>query len=163
MWTSFAAASGGAAAGLTGLTFIVLAIRFDTLAVSEEYRSRAAQTLSLYVILTVVGVLITVPQDLRALGVEMFAVAVVSATLLTALDAAARRPQTTPPNLMLMLALGVFVVCIAASGLLLLLGQQWGMYLYVVSAVLGLVSGVLGAWTFLTQAGLQSTTATQDA
>jgi hypothetical protein len=56
----------------------------------------------------------------------------------------------------------VFVACVAAGGLLLLLGQQWGMYLYVVSAVVGLVTGVLGAWTFLTRAGLTTTT-TQNA
>lgn len=40
----FRRATGGAAAGLTGLTFIVVAIRFDALAVSDEHRSRAAQT-----------------------------------------------------------------------------------------------------------------------
>ncbi len=52
-------------------------------------------------------------------------------------------------------ALTVFATCIAAGGLLLLLGRQWGMYLYVVSAVVALVTGVLGAWTFLTRAGLK--------
>jgi hypothetical protein len=100
MWTSFAAATGGAAAGLTGLTFIVVAIRFEALALSDEHRSRAAQTLSSYVIVTVVGALITVPQCTRALGVEMLAIALISAVIL----------------------------------------------------------GVLGAWTFLTPAGLTTTT-----
>jgi hypothetical protein len=94
MWTSFAAATGGAAAGLTGLTFIVVAIRFDALAVSDEHRSRAAQTLSLYVIVTVVGALITVPQYTRALGVEMLAIALISAVILTTLDKAARAWHT---------------------------------------------------------------------
>lgn len=32
MWVTFAALVGGAAAGLTGLTFIVNSFRFDTLA-----------------------------------------------------------------------------------------------------------------------------------
>ena len=158
MWTSFAAASGGAAAGLTGLTFIVVAIRFDVLAVSPEYRSRAAQTLSLYVIVTVVGVLITVPQHTRALGAEMLAVALAGSAVLTSLDVAARSGQSTRSRPALSLALVVFVAGIAVSGLLLLAGQQWGMYPYVVSAVVGLVTGVLGAWTFLTRAGLPTTT-----
>lgn len=163
MWTSFAAATGGAAAGLTGLTFIVVAIRFDTLAVSEEYRSRAAQTLSLYVIVTVVGALIAVPQYTWALGTEMLAIALASAAVLISLDATARRGQNTGANPALALALVVFVAGIAASGLLLLAGRPWGMYLYVVSAVVGLVAGVVGAWTFLTRAGLPSTTAAQNA
>lgn len=163
MWTTFAATSAGAAAGLTGLTFIVVAIRFDTLAVSQEYRSRAAQTLALYVAVTVAGALITVPQYTRALGVEMLAVALASAAVLTSLDSTARSGLTTRPNAVLRLALTLFVAGIAASGLLLLLGQQWAMYLYASSAVIGIVSGVLGAWTFLTQAGLSSTPATQDA
>jgi hypothetical protein len=39
MWTTFAATVGGSAAGLT---FIVVAFRFDVVATSQEYRNRAA-------------------------------------------------------------------------------------------------------------------------
>lgn len=162
MWTSFAAATGGAAAGLTGLTFIVVAIRLDTLAVSDEYRSRAAQTLSLYVTVTVVGVLITVPQNMQALGAEMMLVAVVSAAILSCLELAARRGQSTRSSAALTVALAVFLAGVAASGVVLLLEHSWGMYFYVGSAIIGLVLGVLGAWTFLTRAGLNQATAAQD-
>ncbi|GGP06229.1 hypothetical protein LDL08_17700 [Nonomuraea glycinis] len=43
MWTTFAATVGGSAAGLTGLTFIVVAFRFDVVAASQAYRNRAAK------------------------------------------------------------------------------------------------------------------------
>jgi hypothetical protein len=53
MWNTFAAVSGGAAGGLTGLIFPVVSFRFETLGASEEYRSRAAQVLSLFLTVTV--------------------------------------------------------------------------------------------------------------
>lgn len=55
---------------MTGLTFIVVAFRFDTIAVSVEYRNRAAQTLSLFVTVTVLGALITVPSTPRPSGLR---------------------------------------------------------------------------------------------
>ena len=98
MWTTFAATTGGAAAGLTGLMFIVVSFRYDTIATSAEYRNRAAQSLSLFVTVTVTGCLITVPPPLQALGVELFLVGIGSATLLKTLDSAARRGQSGKTN-----------------------------------------------------------------
>ncbi len=161
MWTTFAAVTGGGSGGLASLIFLVVAFRFDTIAVSQEYRSRAAQSLTLFLTITVIAVLLTVPQYSEALGIELMLAALASAALLTSLDSAARQEQTTPTDTALACALTVFVSFIAASGLLTLLGAGWGMYFYAVSAVTGLVSGVYGAWTFLTQAGMAAA-ATQD-
>ncbi len=155
-WISFAGITGGASAGLTGLTFIVVSFRFDTIAVSQELRNRAAQTLSLFLTLTVVAVLITVPQPLPVFGAELMAVALTSAAVLTRLNTVALREQTTRPSLALRWALALFVGGIAVAGLLEVLGAQWGMYLYVASAIIGLVWGVDGAWTFLTRAGVHT-------
>lgn len=154
-WISFAGITGGASAGLTGLTFIVVSFRFDTIAVSLELRSRAAQTLSLFLTLTVVAVLITVPQPLPVFGAELMAVALTSTAVLTRLNTVAMREQTTRASLALRWALALFVGGIAVAGLLEVLGAQWGMYIYVVSAIIGLVWGVDGAWTFLTRAGVK--------
>lgn len=163
MWSTFAAVTGGASGALTGLTFLVVAFRFDTIAVSQEYRSRAAQTLTLFFTVTVVAVLITVPQYTQALGIELILIALISAALLKVLDSAARRGQTTRPSAALAFALIVFVVFIAASGLFILLGRDWGMYFYVASATVGLVWGVYGTWIFLTRAGMDATKAMEDA
>lgn len=159
MWTTFAAVTGGTAGGLSSLVFLVVAFRFDTIAVSQEYRNRAAQSLTLFMTITVVAVLLTVPQNTRALGIEMVLVALLSASLLTFLDSAAQQQQTISTSRVLTCALSLFVGCAPASGLLILSGEQWGMYFYVASAVIGLLSGVYGAWIFLTRAGLSRTTA----
>ena len=153
MWTTFAAVTGGASGGLISLTFLVVAFRFDVIAVSDEYRSRAAQMLSLFLTVAVVAVLLSVPQRGQALGIEMSCAAVASGAVLWSLDSTARRVQTSRPSVLLRLALSVFVAFIAASGLLILLGRDWGRYVYVVSAVDGLVAGVYGTWLFLTRAG----------
>jgi uncharacterized membrane protein (DUF441 family) len=116
----------GAGAGLTSLVFLVVAFRFDTIAVSQEYRSRAAQTLALFLTVTVIAVFLTVPQRTQALGIEMMLVAVISGAVLGSLDSAARREQTTKPSVALAFALGLFVTFITLSGLLLVLGKEMG-------------------------------------
>jgi len=153
-WISFAGATGGASAGLTGLTFIVVSFRFDTIAVSQELRNRAAQTLSLFLTATVVAVLITVPQPLPVFGAEMVLVAVASAVVLMLLNSAALREQTTPAERRAAVGTRPLRRVHRRGGLLAVLGAQWGMYIYVASAIVGLVWGADGAWTFLTRAGI---------
>lgn len=157
MWNTFAAVSGGAAGGLTGLIFIVVAFRYDTIAVSEEYRSRAAQALSLFLTVTVFAVLLTVPQYEQALGAEFVLIAVLAGALLRGLDKTARKGQVTRPSAALAVALVAFTVCLGGSGLVVAFGQEWGRYLLVAAAVDGLVCGAYGAWTFLTRAGNSTT------
>lgn len=154
MWTTFAAISGGASAGLTGLIFIVVGLRFDTIAVSQEHRSRAAQALILFMTSTVIAILIAIPQPMRALGGEMLMAFLLSSTVLKALDSEAKQMQKTLPSLTLMIGLVAFAATLGTSGLLLLLGFLWGMYLYVPSALLALLLGALAGWTFLTKAGV---------
>jgi hypothetical protein len=158
MWINFAALSGGASAGLTGLTFIVVAFRFDTLAVSEEYRSRAAQTLSLFLTVAVLSALVAVPQPTQAVGVEMVVTAVASAASLASLDQAARRRQKDRPRIGLTIGLTLFVACTMTGGVLLVAGFEWGMYFFVASSILALVLGVNGAWIYLTRVDAHPTT-----
>ncbi|RWR16209.1 hypothetical protein D8Y23_14075 [Microbacterium enclense] len=154
MWSAFAAATGGAAAGLTGLTFIVVAFRFDTIALSPEYRNRAGQALTLFLTVVTAAALVTVPQWPRALGAELIVLSAVNAALLLRLDAAARSGQTARTRPALAVALTSFVAGIAASGVLLICGLDLGYYFYAASTILGLTWGVYGAWVFLTQTAL---------
>jgi len=112
--------------GLTGLIFIVVAFRFDTIAISEEYRSRAAQALPLFLTVTAFAVLFMVPQYGQALGAEFVLVAVLAGALLRGLDKTARRGQTTRPSAALAVALFAFTGCLGGSGLVLALGQESG-------------------------------------
>ncbi|MFE7889501.1 hypothetical protein [Streptomyces sp. NPDC057412] len=153
MWTTFAATVGGSAAGLTGLTFIVVAFRFDVVATSQEYRNRAAQTVSLFLTTTVTASLITLPQPTSALGVELLAAAAASATLLSVLDQAARRGTSRHARPTLVVALVAFAAGIATAGAFAVTGSTKGLGFYAASALLGLTWGVYGTWVFLTQAG----------
>ncbi|MDI9836051.1 hypothetical protein [Streptomyces sp. KAU_LT] len=153
MWTTFAATVGGSAAGLTGLTFIVVAFRFDVVATSQEYRNRAAQTVSLFLTTTVTASLITLPQPTWALGVELLAAAAASATLLSVLDHAARRGTSRHARPALVVALVAFAAGIATAGAFAATGSTKGLGFYAASALLGLTWGVYGTWVFLTQAG----------
>ncbi|MEV5922436.1 hypothetical protein AB0N42_32825, partial [Streptomyces pseudogriseolus] len=153
MWTTFAATVGGSAAGLTGLTFIVVAFRFDVVATSQEYRNRAAQTVSLFLTTTVTASLVTLPQPTWALGVELLVAAAASASLLAVLDHAARRGTSQHARPILVVALVVFAAGITTAGLFATAGSTDGMGFYAASSLLGLTWGVYGTWVFLTQAG----------
>ncbi|KOT27260.1 hypothetical protein ADK41_37160 [Streptomyces caelestis] len=150
MWTTLAATVGGSAAGLT---FIVVAFRFDVVATSQEYRNRAAQTVSLFLTTTVTASLVTLPQPTWALGVELLVAAAASASLLSVLDHAARRGTSQHARPILVVALVVFAAGIAAAGLFATVGSTNGMGFYAASSLLGLMWGVYGTWVFLTQAG----------
>jgi uncharacterized PurR-regulated membrane protein YhhQ (DUF165 family) len=156
MWTTFAATVGASAGGLTGLVFIVVAFRFDVVAVSQEYRNRAAQTVTLFLTIAITAALLTVPQPISALGVELVASSLVSATLLVRLDRAARLGTGTRARLALVLALGTFTTGILVAGAFCLAGSEAAMGLYALSALTGLAWGAYSAWVFLAQAGVDA-------
>lgn len=153
MWTTFAAFVGGAAAGLTGLIFIVVAFRFDIIATSEEYRSRAAQTLTLFVTTIIASALVVAPLQTRTLGLTLLATAIGAGLALLRFDRSARRTQSRSPSLSAMVGLLTVVASTALAGTLLLAGRDVGLYLYGAAALVCLVEGITGGWTFLTRAG----------
>lgn len=161
MWNTFAATVSGGAAGLTGLMFIVVAFRFETIAASAEYRNRAAQSLTLFLTVMTTGALITIPQVVQALGAELILAGIGSVIVLKTLDSAARQGKPGTSTRELVIALTTFVICMIVGGALLLLDLRMGLYFYAVSAILGLIWGVYGAWTYLTRAGLDQTAKTQ--
>lgn len=154
MWGPFAGMVGGAAAGLASLIFLVVAFRFDTIATSTEYRSRAAQVLVLFLTTTIAAALVVAPQDPRLLGVELVIAAGTAGALLVVLDRAARsaeRPQTRWPAATGML---FTLIALTGAGVLLIAGMDAGFYAYAAAGVTALVFGVNGAWVFLTRAGV---------
>jgi hypothetical protein len=155
MWTTFAATIGASAGGLTGLIFIVVAFRFDVVAVSQEYRNRAAQTVTLFITIAITAALITIPQSINALGAELAASSVAAGILLMRLDQAARKGTDTRARPTLLAALSTFTGGIVAAGACCMAGSDAAMGLYAMSALSGLAWGAYSAWVFLTQAGLE--------
>jgi hypothetical protein len=154
-WQEFAVIIGGAAAALTGLLFVAVSIRLDTIGPSQELRSRAAQTLTLFISVTVLGVLLSIPAQPRwVLGAELVLLALVGGASLLVLD---QRAEVEHPRLRRALTRAspniVTMALIGASGILVILGLEWGLYLDVVASVAALIGGVVSAWLFMMKSG----------
>ena len=159
-WATFATLSGGAAAALTGLLFVAVSIRIEFIAKSTELRSRAAQTLTLFVIPLVISILLSIPdQGYRVLGAELVLLAAIGGGVLlrlgrqatvssgahdTSAEAVALLLDAVAPN-------WVTSVLLVIAGMLLLFGVHAGLYVLVLPVLVALVGGVLSAWLVLTK------------
>jgi len=152
--------AGGAAAALTGLLFVAVSIRTDVISRSQELRNRAAQTLTLFVTVLFVAMLLGIPdQSLRLLGAEVLALGVLTGAGMLALD---RRARVTPdadgatahrlasildavaPN-------AITSILLLAAGLLLIFGVHAGLDVLIVPVLVALAGGVASAWLLLTK------------
>ncbi len=86
MWHDFGVTVGGLAGALTGLLFVAVSIKSDTLAKSRSLRSRAAQTLVLFMTTALAVIVLVAPQPRDALGAELIALAALSGATLYVLD-----------------------------------------------------------------------------
>lgn len=156
-WEEFAVVTGGAAAALTGLLFVAVSIRLDVIAASTELRSRAAQTLTLFLSITLVAVVFAIPgQPQWLFGCELVALAVAGGVTMFVLGRWAHREQSgqriarildrISPNVLTMALIGI-------GGILVALGIDWGLYLQVPAVIAALVGGVIGAWLFMMATG----------
>jgi hypothetical protein len=151
MWRDFGVTTGGLAGALTGLLFVAVSIKSDTLAESRSLRSRAAQTLVLFMSAALAGVILAAPQPGNALGGELIALAAVSGATLYLLDRrgghdaasrVARYIEVASPNAITSVFFGV-------AGLTFLLSAGGGLYWLIPAVVCSLVGGVINAWLFL--------------
>src|SRR3954454_13980136 len=84
--------TGGAAAPLTGRLFVAVTLRIDTVAAARNLRSRAAQTLTLFVMSLVVAIVMVIPdQAERLAGIELIVVALASGAVLLILNHRAKQ------------------------------------------------------------------------
>jgi hypothetical protein len=151
MWLSFGEALAAVAGALVGLLFVAVSVKGEALAKSLSLRSRAAQTLVLFMTSVLVAVLLVAPQPPAALGWELLAVAVVSGAALLVLDRraghgsnqrVARYIERFSPNT-------VTAVLVGVAGLTFLLKAGGGLYWLIPAAVASLLGGVVNAWLFL--------------
>ena len=121
------------------------------MAASLSLRSRAAQTLVLFMTSVLIAVLLVAPQPSAALGSELLAVAAVSGTALLILDRraghsadqrVARYIEKFSPNT-------ITAVLVAVAGLTFLLKAGGGLYWLIPAAAASLLGGVVNAWLFL--------------
>jgi hypothetical protein len=95
MWHDFGVTIGSLAGALTGLLFVAVSIKSDTLSKSVSLSSRAAQTLVLFMTSALAAIVLVAPQPGDALGGELVALAAVSGTALYVLDRRGGHDQTS--------------------------------------------------------------------
>jgi hypothetical protein len=151
MWLSFGEALAAVAGALTGLLFVAVSVKSGVLAGSLSLRSRAAQTLVLFMTSVLIAVLLVAPQPQAALGSELLAVAAVSGTALLILDRRAghRSDQSVVRYIEKFSPNTITAVLVGVAGLTLLLKAGGGLYWLIPGAAASLLGGVINAWLFL--------------
>jgi hypothetical protein len=153
-WDSFAVVTGGVAGALVGLFFIAVSIRSEGIMTSFDLRNRAGQTVVDFGVVLLTAVLMTVPsQPPRVLGAELLAIGLGTGALLAWLEHRAESVDPVPLALLLKRVNANLVVAggLVVTGVLLLVGAHWALYVVAATACFALVSGLTTAWFLLTR------------
>jgi hypothetical protein len=156
-WDTFGLVIGGASGALIGLLFVAISIRAPTIAASADLRGRAAQTLVIFVSPLMVAIMISIPgQPDWVFGAELVLLAALLTVGLVVLDHRARRSgvqRGLSRTLKVVNPSTLTAAGMAVSGVLLLAGVRWGIFVLVPSVCAAIVGGLASAWLFLTALG----------
>jgi hypothetical protein len=151
MWHDFGVTVAGLAGALTGLLFVAVSINAEVLAGSRSLRSRAAQTLVLFMTAAIAAIVLVAPQPGTALGAELLVLCLISGCVLEVLDRraghdsanrVARYVEKASPN-------SITAVLVGIAGLTFLLKAGGGLYWMIPAMLASLAGGVVNAWLFL--------------
>lgn len=154
-WDTFAVVIGGAAGALIGLLFVSVSIRIEVISASPDFRSRGAETLSLFMSVLLVAALLAIPgQREWQFGVELLVVAAVLGGGLFWLGRRATASPSTQPISHVLAVVSPRTITtglLAVAGLLLVSGVDEGVYVAIPAVIAAMTGGVANAWPFLTR------------
>lgn len=154
--------AGGAAAALTGLILVAVSLHLKPILNHPLYRDRSFSSLQGLVTILVISGAVLIPQPLTVLGIEVVVVTVYWLTryaqfirLFRGVQPRRRRAATgTGREVVWVLEwIGwfIWVVALAASGVLLWLGDARAFYLLAFTTISAFVLIVWNAWVLLTE------------
>ena len=154
-WHDFFVAVAGASAALTGLIFVGISISLTKILSIGGLPDRALLSLLLLLNVLVISVLFLVPnQTLKALGIEILIVSIITYTIIFQLDL---RIFKHKQNRFKRLYTFYFVIDHAATipfiivGFALTMGWANGLYWVVVGTLFSIIKAVLDGWVLLVE------------
>ena len=138
---------------LIGLLFVSVSIRIEVISASPDFRNRGAATLSLFMSVLLVAILLVVPgQEAWELGVELLVLACGLGGVLWWLDRRAAAHPSAQPISRILGAVSpdtITTTLLFAAGALLLAGVDDGVYVVIPAVIAAITGGVASAWLFL--------------
>jgi hypothetical protein len=154
-WDTFAVIIGGSAGALVGLLFVALSIHAGRVAESADLRNRAAQTLAIFAVVLLIGVLLAIPlQPEWLLGAELLTLGILAAALLIVLDHRAGQSDSRKSLAQALQVVNPSTLTAggtALAGALILCRISWAKFLLVPTVCGAMILGLAGAYLLLTR------------
>jgi hypothetical protein len=154
-WIPYFGAMVGATAALTGLLFVAVSLNLDKIVKGPAFLPhRSAETLGTLLLVLYASALVLVPQNIRALGIEILIGVLPLQFLILRSQLQYRRTREGDPLLWLVSRMSATAVC-ALPALLagISLTAHWGggLYWLVPMTILGIAGAVYNAWVLLVE------------
>ncbi len=154
-WSDFFVATAGAAAALAGLIIVAMTVNIQTILAIPSMTSRAGATIASLVLIVVSAAAGLIPeQSLAVLGVEIL-VFTVGAAAWAVIAAVRMITDAEPPYIGItwfkaVIAIGQMVP-FAVGGVVLVAGQDAGLYWVAAGILLVFIGSVVNAWVLLVE------------